>query len=588
NNQSPITPMPTPIPPTNLTWPYFGAGIGGLGVGGQPVVEPMPVCGPEEILVRVDALGLCASDAKMVRMGPGYPLFFPRDFAANPARLGHEAALTVIEVGERWRQHYRPGQRLGVQANVYNGGQRAIFGVNIPGAMAQYLLLDERVLAGDEGAYVFPVSDDALSYADIALLEPWACVDVAYTPVRRLEPKPGGDLWIRGRPGDDTPYHFSASLSSVRIFLADCPPSLLGSLRTQPLDLIDLPTPHPLLPTSYSLLPTSYSLLPTSYSLLPTPAFDDIILLDPIHASAVAEAADHLAHGGVLNLVSPHPLDGLVAVDVGRLHYEPLAFVGCPGPDISQAYGPARNHSELRTGGVTLIVGAGGALGRMHVQRALEMPEGPRAVIATNRGRVRLDSLIADFGPLARARGRELVGISPATEPDRLEAEIDRLTGGRGCDDVVVVAPNVEAMAQAADYLAADGMLVLFAGVPVGTKIPLPLDRVALHGAQFTGTSGSSVADELRVLAKVRAGQLSPARSVVAIGGMRAMAAGIQAVIDQAYPGKIIIYPQLPDLPLLSLHELRNALPKVYDCLGPNETWTREAELLVSRDWLLD
>jgi threonine dehydrogenase-like Zn-dependent dehydrogenase len=555
------------LPFINLTWPFFGAGIGSLGVNGQPVAEPMPVCGREEMLVRVDALGLCASDAKMVRMGPDYPLFYARDFAASPARLGHEAALTVIEVGERWREHYRPGQRLGVQANVYNGGRRAIFGVNIPGAMTQYLLLDERLLAGDEGAYVFPVSDDSLSCADIALLEPWACVDVAYTPLRRLQPKPGGDLWIRGRPGDATPYHFSTPLPSARVFLTDVPAPLAARLRAQPLELIDLPTP-------YSLLPASSS-------------FDDIILLDPGRAEVVARAADRLAHGGVLNLVSPRPLDGPVNVDVGRLHYEPLAFVGCPGPDISQAYGPARNRSELRPGGVTLIAGAGGALGRMHVQRALEMAGGPRALVVSNRGRERLDHLVADFGPLARAHGRELVGVSPTAEPDRLGAEIDRLTGGRGCDDVVVVAPGAEAMAQAANYLAPDGMLVLFAGVAVGTKIPLPLDRVALYGAQFTGTSGSSVADELRVLAKVRAGMLSPARAVVAIGGMKAMTAGIQAVIEQSYPGKIVIYPQLADLPLLPLYELRIALPKVYHCLGANEMWTAEAEAALFGYWRL-
>ncbi len=559
-------PTPTsPLPSTILSWPFFGAGIASLGVGGQPVVEPMPVCGPGEILVRVDALGLCASDAKMVRMGPDYPLFFPRDFARHPARLGHEAALTVIEVGERWQDQYQPGQRLGVQANVFNGGQRAIFGVNIPGAMTQYLLLDERVLAGDDGPYIFPVPDDALSYADIALLEPWACVDVAYTPVRRLEPKPGGTLWIRGHPGDATPYHFSAPLpsarlTSARVFLTDVPPALAAWLRTQPVELLDLPT---------------------SYSLLPTPSFDDITLLDPGSAAVVADAASRLAHGGVLNLVSPRPLDGPVAVDVGRLHYEPLTFVGCPGPDIAQAYGAARNRSELRAGGVALIVGAGGALGRMHVQRALEMPDGPRAVIVTNRGRARLDSLVADFGALAQARGRELVGVSPAAEPGRLEHAIERLTNGRGCDDVVVVAPSAEAMAQAANYLALDGMLALFAGVPVGTKISLPLDRVALHGAQFTGTSGSSMADEMRVLDKVRAGALSPARSVIAIGGMKAMAAGIQAVIDHAFPGKIIIYPQFADLPLISLPELRNSLPKVYHNLGPDETWTAEAEAVL-------
>ena len=92
-----------PLPEQTLTWPFFGSGLESVGVNGRPVAEPLPRCGDDEILVRVDALGLCASDAKMVRLGGDYPLFFERDFDANPARLGHEAALTVVAVGERWR-----------------------------------------------------------------------------------------------------------------------------------------------------------------------------------------------------------------------------------------------------------------------------------------------------------------------------------------------------------------------------------------------------------------------------------------------------------------------------------------------------
>ena len=278
---------------------------------------------------------------------------------------------------------------------------------------------------------------------------------------------------------------------------------------------------------------------------------------------------DCLAHGGLLTLVTDRPLDGPVTVDVGRLHYEPLSITGCTGPDIAAAYGLVRNRSELRPGGVTLIVGAGGTLGRMHTQRALEMANGPAALIVTNRGQERLHRLAADFGPLAAAAGIELVAVSPAAEPGRLEREVDRLTGGRGCDDVVVVVPNADVIAQAASYLAPDGMLVVFAGLPVGSKAPLPLDRVALHGAQFTGTSGSTVADELAVLDKITAGVLSPARSLAAIGGMRAMAAGIEAVMQHRYPGKIVIFPQLVDLPLLALSELHAKLPQVHAASAP-------------------
>jgi threonine dehydrogenase-like Zn-dependent dehydrogenase len=546
-----------PLPGQILAWSFYGAGLENL----QLLVEPLPVCGPDEILVRIDALGLCASDAKMVRMGGQYPLFFERDFAQTPARLGHEVALTIIQVGAAWQGNYRPGQRLGLQPDVYLNGRRVIFGVNISGGMTQYLTLDRQVLAGDEGSYIFPVPPE-LSYADVALLEPWACVDVAYSPTaRRLEPRPDGVMWLRGRPGDKQAYQMNRPLLSARVILTDVPPELAAWVRTQPVEALECAVA--------TTLPAE---------LTGGRGVDDIVLLDPRRADVVAAAVEYLAPYGCLNLVTARPLDGPVAIDMGRLHYEHLALLGCPGPDIAQAYGLPRNRSEVRAGGVTWLVGAGGTMGRMNLQRLLEMPNAPRAIIATNRGQARLGSLKQDFGSLAEANGVELVRISPAAEPGRLETEIDRLTAGRGCDDIVVVVPNIEAVESALPHLAADGMLVMFAGVPAGHKVDLPLDRVALHQAQFTGTSGSKVADQQRIIQKTQAGLLSPARAVAAVGGMRAMKQGLQAVLEQTYPGKVVIYPQLLDLPLLSLPELSAALPEVSARLGPGPSWTAQAE----------
>ena len=59
------------------------------------------------------------------------------------------------------------------------------------------------------GSYVFPVPD-SLGYADVALLEPWACVDAAYAPRRRLDLRPDGVLLIAGRADDTTPYTIAA------------------------------------------------------------------------------------------------------------------------------------------------------------------------------------------------------------------------------------------------------------------------------------------------------------------------------------------------------------------------------------------
>jgi len=49
-------------------------------------------------------------------------------------------------------------------------------------------------------------------------------------------------------------------------------------------------------------------------------------------------------------------------------------------------------------------------------------------------------------------------------------------------------------------------------------------------------------------------------------------------LIDGRYPGKITIFPQIHDLPLMGLDELKDTMPEVATKLGPGNAWTLEAE----------
>lgn len=558
------------LPPTNWSWPLRGAGLAWMGVDGAPVAEPLPACGPDEILVRVDAVSLCSSDAKMIRLGDRYPLFYGRNLQTEPTRLGHEVALTVVQTGVHRRSQFTRGQRLGLQPDVFNGGRRTCFGVLIPGGLAQYVLLGPDVLEGDGGSYVFPVPD-ALAYADVALLEPWACVDAAYAPRRRLEPRPGGLALFVGRPDDDTPYTLARPWPSRKVLMSGAPPTLAALLRSQGLQVEDLAE------TNWGAAVAALGL---------AGAIDDVILLDPRHSADVEAAGRLLAPAGTLTIVGDRPLDRPAALDVGRIHYEFIAYLGCPGPQIDVAFGPTSNRSELRPGGVAWIGGAGGPMGRMHVQRALQLAAGPRAVVATNRGAARLAELARTFEPLAHAYGKQFFALNPEAEPQRWASLCRELTGGRGFDDIVVVAADLALMAQAVDLLAPDGMLALFGGLPLGSSLSVPVENVARHGAQFTGTSGSSLADQQRVVAATLEGQLAPAHSVAAVGGLNAAAHGLQAVADRRFGGKIVLFPHLRDLPLLGLDELAEMLPRVHARLGPGGTWCAAAEQALFEHYL--
>jgi threonine dehydrogenase-like Zn-dependent dehydrogenase len=190
----------------------------------------------------------------------------------------------------------------------------------------------------------------------------------------------------------------------------------------------------------------------------------------------------------------------------------------------------------------------------------------------------RLAAAEARLGPVARSRGRELVFERLGPEADTLRSAVERLTGGRGADDIIVTAPSAAAVVAATAAMAPDGMLVLFAGVPVGTRASIDLSPVFLQGAQFTGTSGSRIADQALVVEKSLAGQLEPRRALAAVGGMEAAQDALQALVDGRFPGKIVIFPALRGLPLTGLPELAASDPAIASALDANGAWTTEAE----------
>jgi len=257
---------------------------------------------------------------------------------------------------------------------------------------------------------------------------------------------------------------------------------------------------------------------------------------------------------------------------------DPVAAVGTNSADLAAAYGEARNRCELRPGGTTVFVGAGGPMGQMHVQRALEKPDGPSLVIATEISDERLQTLNEMFGPLAKQNNRSIFFYNPNTSSKSFYDFVMEVTQGQGADDVVVSVPVAKLMEEADTVMKADGMLVLFAGVPNGTMGMVKLSNVYLSNAQYTGTSGLTIDDQALVMERRVAGTLSPGRSVAAIGGMETAAEAIQSVMESRYPGKVVVFPQIEGLPLMGLKELKERLPEVGARLGENLMWTNEAE----------
>lgn len=515
------------LPRNYRAWQVFGAGLENVGRDGKPVQVTLRAPARNEVLLRVDALGLCLSDMKIIAQGGNHPRLRGRDLQNDPTVLGHECAATIVAVGEDWKDKFKPGQRFIVQADIYYHGVGFAFGYMIPGGLAEYAYLDERGLNGDEGCYLLPVQEST-GYSEAALSEPWACVEMSYALEDRVEPTGEKQLVV------------SANCDACRQRF----------------------------PKAAFVSPTLEGMGEETY--------DDIIIVHPTPA-LVETLGARLNPNGVMFLVGVPAETGDAMIDVGAVHYQNKRYLG--GGDTLEAIAEANRRNDLLPGGTGLFIGAGGPMGQMHVQRAIEKQNGLGCVVVTDLDRKRLDHIENRFGALARSRNVQLITLAPSDfdSQDAMNARIAELGGADGYSDVVVLAPVPPLVRQGVSLAGTNGFVNLFAGLATGTKAPVPLERIC-RGVKMIGCSGSRISDLRAVLAMVEARHLESNRSVAAIGGLDAAHLGLKAVKEAVFPGKVIIYTQVPSFPLTPLEDLPASEPEIAAKLSPDGSWTNAAE----------
>lgn len=553
-----------PIPSRMLKWNFYGEGLDSLRVEEVDV----PKHGPDELLVRQDACGLCFSDTKVIALGANHPRMAGRNLQTDPVTLGHEVSCTVVSVGDNLKDRFHVGDRFIIQADVFYKGVSMAYGYAISGGLAEYSVIPIEMIDGDEGCYLLPIRQED-GYVETALVEPWACVVAAYNQAHRLGIKPGGHLLVLAGEGAE-------SADWTDAIPADAPPkTLLVGAKDRLIEKIA------------GLLSNSAILTIQSevgdWSALKSEAtdgtgFDDILVLGEVSPETIELAATTLANHGIVNLVGSYHLPRKLSLDIGRIHYNWHYYLGTASDRITSSYRESRN-ADLVEGGLAWFIGAGGPMGQMHVQRAVQHPNPPRLILATDIDAERLQSVADRLGKEAKERGIQLITLNPKEmTPEAFHEELKRLSEGRGFDDIVSLVPVAALIEHAADYLADGGWFNIFAGVARGTMAQLDVNAIKSLGVRYIGSSGSSIADMLQTLEKVETHELSTNASLAAIGGMRAAREGIAAVKEGRFPGKTLIFPLIPDLPLTPLSELKTIYPTVAEKLKDGRFWTKEAE----------
>ena len=545
------------IPEKMLAWPLFGAGMENFGVNDCPCTIPVPEIGPDELLVRIDAIGLCFSDVKLIRAGEAHPRVISKDLKKDPVIPGHEAVMTVVKVGDKVADKFDVGQRFIIQADVYVNGRGFAYGYAINGGMEQYSVIDQRILNGDEGCYLLPISDDMPS-AVAALLEPWTCVQASYMIENRTAPLPNGRVFIAA--GDNQIYGAGEALKKA------APASVVG---------------FGLAPEAVEALNAELGVKMTLVDEIPSGVqFDDIFLCN-LPAEFAEPAAKLGSRGAVTSFIGDYAgRSGMF--DVGRIHYEGFFYQGAPGTVLSAAYG--RNvRSKVKKGGTCWLPGGAGAMGQMHTQLAVENPEGPARILVTDMDSSRIANVERLLAETIAERGIEFKAVNPSSLSKEEFDALLREFAPEGFDDIIRLVPVVPVRAHAANYLGEDGLMNIFAGIPAGVEGMLSIDGMVNRGCRYIGSSGSRTEHLRHTLVLAETGELNPVTALAAVGGMKALKQGLEAVMNAKFPGKTVIFPNAPDMPLTPVSDiakLGSAVAGTLDCGG---CYTMATELELKR-----
>ena len=161
----------------------------------------LPRMKEDEILARVVSDSICMSSYKAAHLGTEHKRI-PDDVATNPTILGHEFSGEILEVGDRWKHQFKPGQKFSIQPALNYRGSLDAPGYSFRwiGGNATYIIIPSEVM---EMQCLLPY--DGPGYYPASLAEPLSCVVGAFHANYHMHPgsyehhmdiRPGGRMAI--------------------------------------------------------------------------------------------------------------------------------------------------------------------------------------------------------------------------------------------------------------------------------------------------------------------------------------------------------------------------------------------------------
>ncbi|MEO6891003.1 MAG: alcohol dehydrogenase catalytic domain-containing protein [Ktedonobacteraceae bacterium] len=268
------------------------------------VERPIPALGPGELLVRLQACGICASDVMEWYMRPRAPVY-----------PGHEPVGVVEEVGEGVEQ-FALGQRVFVHHHVpcmvCHFCQRGSFSQCPtfratrldPGGLAQYI----RVPAPNVQLDVLALPED-LAFEAATLIEPLAC---CVRGITRAQLQAGDSVLVLGAGSNGLMLaQLARQRGAVRVMIVDP----IAYRRQRALDAgVDL-----------ALDPQEGALL-DQVCAVNAGRRPDIVIVTPSSIGAMREGIELAGPGGTVLLFAPPPPTEVLPVTPHQLFFQEITL----------------------------------------------------------------------------------------------------------------------------------------------------------------------------------------------------------------------------------------------------------------------
>ena len=215
------------------------------------------------------------------------------------------------------------------------------------------------------------------------------------------------------------------------------------------------------------------------------------------------------------------------------------------------------NMGIVKGGSMAILAGVG-PMGLGAIDYALHNDLKPGLLVVTDIDDARLERAAQLYTVKDAAElGVELVYLNTGKAENPVEALME-CTGGKGYDDVLVMAPVRPVVEQGSKILGKDGCLNFFAG-PSNTEFSAELNFYNVHYAahHIVGTSGGNTDDMKESLDMMEKGLINPAAMITHIGGMDAVIDTI-LTLPSIPGGKKLIYTHI-DLPLTAIADFAEA-----------------------------